>query len=288
LVLMLAAAGGVAAYRFSGSTASAGSQPATERPAGKIKVGVYLGSASARRSTDGYNGQVRIMRELKGSALDVSPVIESGSETEADLGRKLDLHFYGKRALNVADATALGALNVIVINDPIVLPADALDAIEAAVTEGTGLFIRQGRGIESPGPTPQLCRLLGLKDARYAWNPEPVACEIVGISPLLGKLARERGRDVMLRPNGVYGEFVGGTVPLLKVKDAGQVQWMSKLAIGEPAPTFYPLYTTQLGKGRIVVCSFAGYTDTPPDLQTATADKFTVHAMQWLANRPLE
>jgi hypothetical protein len=50
---------------------------------------------------------------------------------------------------------------------------------------------------------------------------------------------------------------------------------------------FYPLYVSSLGKGRIVVCSMAGMTETPRELLDATDGKFVVRAITWAAGRRL-
>ena len=39
--------------------------------------------------------------------------------------------------------------------------------------------------------------------------------------------------------------------------------------------------------GRIVVCSMAGFTETPAELQAATEGKFVPRAIAWAARRPV-
>jgi hypothetical protein len=51
---------------------------------------------------------------------------------------------------------------------------------------------------------------------------------------------------------------------------------------------FHPLWVTRAGSGRVVVCAFAAYTETPAELLAATGGQFTPRAIRWLAGRPLD
>ncbi len=55
-----------------------------------------------------------------------------------------------------------------------------------------------------------------------------------------------------------------------------------------PIPTFYPLFLSQLDKGRIAQCIFPAWEPTPAALQKATGGKFNVRVVKWLAGKPID
>jgi len=256
----------------------------------KIKVGVYLSHFTANGPNWtgkgwGYNSQVRIMRELKSPEIELYALIEPGSEKEPDLVAKLNTHFKTRPKLDVTNVTALRQLDVIVANCVNNVPDPALTALETVVGEGKGLFIRCVMGDFEPGFTAQVSRLHGLSDGAYAWNKEPVEALVVGEHPILGTLSGKKETMMRVRANGGFGAFVPNAVPLIRLRD-GQVVHPSTEA-PEEWP-FYPLYVSSLGKGRIVVCSMAGFAETPDELQAATGGRFVPRAIAWAAGRDVK
>lgn len=255
--------------------------------AAKLKVGVYLSHFTANGPNWtgkgwGYNSQVRILRELKSPELELYALIEPGSEKESDLLAKLNVHFRTRPKLDVTDASALRQLDVIVANCVNNVPNEALTAIETVVGEGKGLFIRCVMGDFEPGFTPQVARLHGLVDGAYAFNKEPVEAEVVGSHPILGTLSGKTGSTMLVRANGGFGAFTPDAMPLIRLRD-GQPLRPSTDAPDEWS--FYPLYVSALGRGRIVVCSMAGFTETPPELRAATDNRFVLNAIAWAARK---
>jgi hypothetical protein len=271
--------------------------PPTTRSANPIKVGVYLSHLTAEGSGQndqrfGYNSQVRILRELKGIGdLDLRAVVEANTDvTDAELRRKLDVHFPGQQTVNVADASALRQLDVLVLNSKASMPDDAIAAIEQAVRGGVGLFVRQGVGDVTPGHTLQIARLLGLRQTLCARsNPTLLEVEVCGTHPILGALSGQMGRAVTLRANGHYGPLADGSVPLLRVRSMDpMVDCHGNPAKRDEGWMFHPLYVSEVGAGRVVVCAFAAYTETPADLMQASGNEFIPRSLRWLARRPLE
>jgi hypothetical protein len=264
--------------------------PAT-RPSNtpRIKVGVYLSHFTANGPNWtgkgwGYNSQVRILREMKSPELELYALIEPGSEQQPDLIAKLNTHFPTRPKLLVTDVAAMRQLDVIVANCVNNVPDDALTALETVVGEGKGLFIRCVMGDFEPGFTPQVARLHGLSDGAYAWNASPVEAQVVGTHPILGTLSGKTGATMLVKANGGFGAFTPNAVPLIRLRDGQPVRAMTDAPEEWP---FYPLYVSSLGKGRIVVCSMAGMTETPQELLAATEGKFVVRAITWAARRPL-
>ena len=255
----------------------------------KIKVGVFLSHYTANGPNWtgkgwGYNSQVRILREMKSPELKLYALIEPGSEKQPDLLAKLGTHFATRPKLLVTDVPAMRQLDVIVANCVNNVPDDALAALETVVGEGKGLFVRCVMGDFEPGFTPQVARLHGLVDGAYAWNKDPVEAEIVGAHPILGTLSGKTGTTMLVKANGGFGQFTPNAVPLIRLRDGQPVRAATDAPQEWP---FYPLYVSSLGKGRIVVCSMAGMTETPDELLTATDGKFVVRAIAWAARRPV-
>ncbi len=263
------------------------SQPASAR---KIKVGVYLSHYTANGPNWtgkgwGYNSQVRILREMKSPEIELYALIEPGSEKQPDLVAKLNAHFKTRPKLDVTDPRALRQVDVIVANAINNATDPALAALETVVGEGKGLLVRCVLGDFEPGFTPVVSRLHGLSDGAYAWNKDAVQAEIVGQHPILGRLSGKTGTTIMVRANGGFGALTPGSVPLIQLRNDQPVRATTDAPLEWP---FYPLYTSALGKGRIVVCSIAGHADTPDELQAATDGRFVLRAIAWAAKREVK
>ena len=55
-----------------------------------------------------------------------------------------------------------------------------------------------------------------------------------------------------------------------------------------PDFVFHPLYVYTLGKGRVVMCAFAGFKPMSTELQAANGGKFMVRAARWAAGEELK
>src|SRR5207244_12884807 len=130
---------------------------------------------------------------------------------------------------------------------------EGMEAMDRCVREGTGLLIWSGFASITPGSGEQVAHLNGLAEGQYAWNPQPVECEVLDDHPLLGKIAK--GDIVSLEPNGMCGILAEGATPLIRVKSADDFHPTDALATTRPAEySFFPLYVSALGNGKIVGC----------------------------------
>ena len=94
----------------------------------------------------------------------------------------------------------------------------------------------------------------------------------------------QTGQSVSITPNGTWGKLAAGTVPLIKVKDMDAFRKFFTRG-DDTTSTFFPLYISQLGKGRIVGCQFPAWSPTPTALTSATDGEFNLRCVLWLAHR---
>jgi hypothetical protein len=259
----------------------AGAEKALPSPAAgkRLRVGVYLSKMTGDRV--GYSAQVT--PELLPGGFDLMPILEADTKDEEGIAKLLNMWFIAKPLIDAADAEALKKLDVIVAPRIWMLPNESRVAIEAAVTNGTGLLARNGLGCMEPGSGPEVSRLSGFDESAFGYNPHPMDCEIIGAHPILGRLSGKTDQTIRITPNGTWGIPGAKTIPLIRVKDMEQFRAFYKE--GDEAWTFYPLYVAELGKGRIVGCQFPAWSPMPLALMNATDSQFNIRAVQWLAHR---
>ena len=183
--------------------------------------------------------------------------------------------------MDVNNAESLKNLDVIVAPRIWFLPDEARAAIEQTVTNGAGLFIRDGLGCMEPGDDPDTSRLCGFEHSTFGYNPHPMECEVIASHPILGKL--KLNQVISITPNGTWGKPLGQTIPLVRVKDMDAFRDFEHR--GQDDWTFYPVYISQLGKGRIIGCQFPAWEPMPKSLMSATDNEFNLRCVQWLAHR---
>jgi RNA polymerase sigma factor (sigma-70 family) len=292
LVLLLAGGGALyhaAAGAAAPPAASSVKPSATTRDSKPIKVGVIVSLFTATGphwlpNPHGYAGAQLILRELRDSSIECIPIIESGSESDAALQAVLKNDFAGKKPLVAVDAAHLADLDVIVAARVANATDELLTAVEGRVTQGAGLLIRQSFGVITPGYTPQVTALNGFVEAQYALT-QGGAGKVVAGHPLLGSL--KAGRMLKLGSNGAYGKLAVGGIGLIEMA-GGNVNPIGDNARQRDDFIFYPVYVSQLGKGKIVGCSFSGSQPAPADLNAAAGGKFTVRCVKWLAGRAFD
>jgi hypothetical protein len=252
-----------------------------------IRVGVVISYYRPAGSTDTSSGispnQGRIVdRELRHPSLEIVPIIDPGTEDVPQIASMLGEHFSGATPLNGYDPEALKTLDVIVANMASNCRPELLDAIEAAVSEGTGLVHRQSFASFTPGFTPQVLRLHGLTAGQYGYREyEELLSTVVAEHEILGTLSGPN-HTLTVRANGPFGVLAPHSTALIRLNDINEVR-------SSPIPTdrgeyaFHPLYVSQLGKGRIVVCAFQGFKPAPEALDEANGGQFMVKAIQWAA-----
>jgi hypothetical protein len=257
-------------------SSSPSTQPTT---APQIHVGLYL----SQMTGESWGYSIQIVGELSRGGFDLVPILEPGSASVPEIQKLLGLWFKGKSPLSASDADALKRLDVIVAPRIWLIPDEARVAIESAVRNGTGLLARNGLGSWFPRKGTDIARLNGFTDSSFGYNERPMECELIGSHAILGTLSGQIGKSIQLTPNGTWGVLGSQTVPLIRVKDMqafhafehrGGADWV-----------FYPLYVSQLGKGRIVGCQFPAWTPTPKDLMAATDQQFNIRAVKWLAHQ---
>jgi hypothetical protein len=184
----------------------------------------------------------------------------------------------------VTDESAMQTLDVLCATSAADLRQDALTAIIHHVRDGMGFLERQP-GYITPGYDAQTNSLCGFADGVFGWSPNAIECEVVGKHPLLGDLSGQIGRTITLVPNGTVGHLIG--MPLLRVREMHQVNLVLPGHMVGAGEYLYPLYISQLGKGRIVGIGFTQGQPVPSELEAAHHGKFYIHCIEWLAGKAL-
>jgi hypothetical protein len=164
------------------------------------------------------------------------------------------------------------------------VPWEVQQAVLEAVHSGVG-FLNRGFMTVTPGYTPLYGSLSGMDEVYYAWsrNYARLKCEIVGDHPLLGDLAGQTGKTMMIELAGPVGVARG--IPLIRVSDMQNVIGRRGTK-AESGQYMYPLLLSEYGHGRTMVFAFAHY-EVPMVLDKANHGRFYIHCVQWLAGKPL-
>jgi hypothetical protein len=271
------------------SAAGPGGTPVVVNP-DQIRVGVYLSDFSAtgphrQAQPYGYQAQLRAVHTLRDGSIRLIPVIEPGSARRAGLPRVLSANFPGEAPLDASKASDLQKIDVLVATAAANVPDSVTSAISERVRQGMGLLQRQF-GYLTPGYNGQTSELNGFGRATFGWSATPVDCEVVGSHPLLGDLSGKVGQTISLVPNGAVGELRG--IPLLRVTDMKRVMIVNADHPVGTGEYLYPLYISQLGRGKIVGIGYTQGKEIPPELEAANHDRFYIHCVQWLAGKPLQ
>ncbi len=224
------------------------------------------------------------MKSLRDPSIHLIPVVEPGFQKRPQLLRILSRNFRGETPLDAANLQDLRKLDVLVATSVANVPDDVLSAITTRVREGMGLVQRQF-GYLTPGYNSTTNDLCGFADGVFGWNADPVLCEVVGNHPLLGDLAGQIGKTIVLIPNGTVGHLKG--IPLLRVRDMKQIMIVNANRQVGTGEYLYPLYISQLGRGKIVGIGFTQGRDVPAELEAANHGRFYIHCVQWLVGKPL-
>src|SRR5204863_274353 len=123
----------------------------------------------------------------------IFPIIEPGTEKEGKIPDILKYSFGGKKPLDLTSKEQLRTLDVIATGRAWNAPQEALDAVEAVVSDGVGFLSWGGFGIVTPGHGPQVDRINGFKEGQYGLGRRRAECEVIGEHPILGKLSGKQG-----------------------------------------------------------------------------------------------
>jgi len=232
-------------------------------------------------------------KELHAADVELYPVIEPGTADAEGMQQELQQVFPGRPAIDGGDVEAIKRLNVIVSNENWVTDERLLKSLDAAVSDGVGLVNNGGIGAARPGIDtacdghPEVLRLAGLTDAWFGQTPTGVPCQVMVDHPILGGLRADA--QVLLRCNGLYGVMPSDAVPLIKVVDSSIVPKYGNRAEDAQLCTFYPIYLSKLGKGKIISVQYAPWhRATPPPAQLAPKSTLFLRCVRWLVDRPVE
>ncbi|MGD0389754.1 MAG: sigma-70 family RNA polymerase sigma factor [Tepidisphaeraceae bacterium] len=261
-----------------------------------MRVGIFVSRFTAEgphmtRTAYGY-GHLDVDRVLRTDPLlQLIPVVEPGTENDPKIIDMVRTTFLHVSPINGADSSQLMTLDVIVLPRVWNETPEVMNAIEFAARQGKGVLIVAGFAVTSPGPSPQVDRLNGLKEAKYGASDDAVDCQVIADHPLLGTLSK--GDSLNIEANGEFGVLPDDAVPLIRVKDpaAASAIWFATpttlLSTNSPEGTFYPLFIGHLGKVTIVSCNFPAWSPVPAALDAATNGQFLARCVRWLGNRPL-
>ncbi|HEY1923131.1 MAG TPA: sigma-70 family RNA polymerase sigma factor [Tepidisphaeraceae bacterium] len=258
-------------------------------PADRIKVGIYLSDYTAHGphwipSDYGWIDQLEALHGLRDPSIELIPVVEPETASNPDLARILSANFPREAPVDGSSVQDLKKLDVIVSQAAHNVPWEVQQAMLQAVHDGVG-FLNRGFMTVTPGYTPLYASLSGVDDVVYGWsnNYRQLKCEVVGNHPLLGDLAGQTGKTMLIELAGPIGVARG--IPLIRVNDMEDVTGHRGI---KPAPgqSMYPFLLSQYGHGRTMVFAFAHY-NIPTLLNKANHGRFYIHCVQWLAGRPL-
>ena len=283
----------VKSYLWSGNSEDLPAEPtsAAAAPATgpQIQVGIFLSDFSAtgphrQARPYGYQTQLRVVKSLRDPSIHLIPVIEPNTARKGQLPRLLAQNFPGESPIDATNLDEMRKLDVLSATSSGNLPENVINSITQRVREGMGFLERQP-GYITPGYNAETNDLCGFTDGVFGWSPNSVECEVVGNHPLLGDLSGLTGKTINLIPNGTVGELKG--IPLLRVKQMHQIMLVASNRTVSTGEYLYPLYISQLGKGRIVGIGFTQGKEVPEALDAANQGRFYIHCVQWLAGKPL-
>ena len=280
-----------------------------------IKVGVILSERTAtgphphtatEAQTERYDlGHQSIIQYIKGSDLDVYVIVEPGPQ---NIFAPLIANYEKTgHVIDGTDAVRLGKLDVIVAGHDWMMVPQVADAVSKAVHGGVGFLVQAGYAIFDPSLTPEVAEMNGLvPPANYfASTGNSVALTVFASHPILRDL--RVGQTVHVPAiYGVMGRLPAGAQPLLALPQTHNdvppqwAKWIGDRTGGSTTPVdsgklndpsdplvYFPLYLSQVGKGRMIGC---GWHNAPPEelMTGGSAEAFYLRCVKWLAHRPLD
>jgi hypothetical protein len=290
----------------------------TQPRANAIKVGVILSErtatgphphAATEAQTERYDlGHQSIIQYMKGADLDVYVIVEPGPPNI--FAPVIANYAKTNHVIDGTDAARLAQLEVIVAGHNWMMVPAVANAVSKAVHGGVGFLVQAGYSIFDPSLTPEVMEMNGLvPPVQYfasTGTGSGIPLTVVTSHPILRDL--RVGETVhVFALYGVMGRLPAGAQPLLalpQTRNDVPPQWAKWIAErtggGTAAPidsgklndpsdplVYYPLYLSQVGKGRMIGC---GWHNAPPaELITAgSAEAFYLRCVKWLAHRPVD
>jgi RNA polymerase sigma factor (sigma-70 family) len=266
----------------------------------KIKIGVLALHLKDPHGKPGGVSRLQIVERLPGDAFDFHAIIDQTVADNDPAQEKQRAQLLPASTIDISDVDALKSLDVIIASREWNLDDVAATNLQDAVSSGVGLLNQCPIGLGSPGLQDQrILDLEGMTEQNYFYVPSSkraIPCVVMQkdhklIAGFTGPAISSRGL------NGVIGTLHG--TPLLAAPDQTNTEGdRNSVSLDElnaqtattapadaagsttrPPAVFYPLYISQLGKGRIVACQW--YTPDPPTA-LARAD-FYPRCVRWLA-----
>jgi RNA polymerase sigma factor (sigma-70 family) len=295
------ATGGAAAQ------ANAAGPGADGQAGGKIKVGVLALHLTDPSGKPGGVSRLMIVKHLPHGEFDIRAIVDKTVTDNDTAQEKQRAALMPGATIDISDVAALDSLDVIIASREWNLGDAGASAVHDAVVSGVGILNHCPIGLESPGAQDQrILDLEGMIEETYFYVASTkVSIQYVVMQkdhPLLAGLTAATVRNRGL--NGMIGTLRG--TPLLaapnQTNQRGDRESMSMDVLAQALPSatqpttnpdaaapgdvaqrppavFFPLYVSQLGKGRIVACQW--YTPDPP-AALASLD-FYPRCVRWLA-----
>lgn len=272
----------------------------------RIKVGILISQYNATGPSWvtggrklGYNRAAEALTKFNDPQIDRYAIIEQNTEKDPSIAAMIR----GLPLAHTIDGTnveQLRQLDVIVSYFQWDVEPKVLDAMETAVEGGTALFVHASCGSYRPGFTESVKKLTGVSYAlRYytpaAWGGQkfdPSEVKIIANHPLTKDFQGLKDNALFMPAlSGSIGEIDGEPLmethqpnwlhqPIEQAQETGTYQPAT-----HPIASFYPLYTTHCGKGKVVVCQWE---DAGKEFTQLTKRRFHVHCIEWLVGRELD
>jgi hypothetical protein len=254
-----------------------------------IKVGVVVSRLNSTNHEPsgklfGFEKCSRVAKDLRGADMDIRPIVEAGSESSEPQAAALKVYFPGKKPIDAGDDAGLAGLDVIVACEVWVPDPALVSSIQKAVSGGVSMLNGGGMGEATGGSDGAVPALAGLGEARWGQSGEPIACEVVAEHPILSGF--HVGQKLKLRPLGLYGPLVAGSIPLIKVANAEDIS-ISGQFTSEP-DGYYPVYISSLGRGKLICYQYAAFGAPSVELRDTNRAKFLKRCVRWLAGRRVQ
>ncbi len=268
-----------------GNTATPGSSQSAPGAAAPIKIGVLAIHFEPREDKPQGVSRLNILKNFPRGMFDIKLIVDSGDPPNDLDTQTLHRHCPDLPTIDGADAAALDSLDIIVSSREWSIRPAVISNIHDAVSKGVGLLLQTPIARSAPGlDDPKVLDLHGMSAETYFYYATGrgwIKCDKVNDHAIITGVASDQTSFHGL--NGVIGHFNGtGLFAAPDLEDAyDPLPPSANQTVPEPM-IFYPLFTAQLGRGRIVACQW--YTPVPPPLLAhLPGDPFYIRCAKWLA-----
>jgi len=251
-----------------------------------IHVGILAIHFEARADKPQGISRLDILKNFPRGQFDIKLITDSG-DAPTDFDRsQIQRRYRELPTIDAANPAALASLDMIISSREWSLRPQVISNIHDAVNSGVGLLLQTPIAHYSPGlGDPQVLDLHGMTAETYFYYATGrgwVKCPNSNAHPILTGVTT--GEISFHGLNGVIGRPNPDTLGLFSAPDLDDAyeDLPPNPDLKTPdALTFYPLFTTHLGRGRIIACQW--YTPVPPPaLANLPGDPFYVRCAKWL------